>query len=121
MAKTKTENYTEEMTAEIVEAYLKGETYEQRAEIIAAQAAKHGKSVPSVRAKLTREKVYIPKEYKNKNGEKPTSKAEQVEALAKMLGVTIDKVDSLERGTMAALKTVVNGVRELIKLAEVNQ
>lgn len=50
--KAKTPNYTEEMTAAIVDRYTGGESVEDIAESI-------GKPVRSVRAKLVREGVYV--------------------------------------------------------------
>jgi len=65
---TKTENYTAEMTTELVEAYTKAETTEARLAVVTFYAEKLGKTVNSVRAKLTREKVYVAKVYTNKKG-----------------------------------------------------
>jgi hypothetical protein len=50
--KAKTPNYTEELTAAIVDRYTAGESVEDIAESI-------GKPVRSVRAKLVREGVYV--------------------------------------------------------------
>jgi len=53
--KAKTPNYTEELTAAIVDRYTAGESVEDIAESI-------GKPVRSVRAKLVREGVYVAQE-----------------------------------------------------------
>ena len=69
MAKEAKVNYTEEMTAAIVERYTSGETVETIAESI-------GKAVRSVRSKLVREGVYVAPEkgVKAKREEGPTKK-----------------------------------------------
>lgn len=50
--KTKTANYTDELTAAVVQRYTAGESVEDIAESI-------GKAVRSVRSKLVREGVYV--------------------------------------------------------------
>lgn len=69
MATAKRENYSEELTAAIVERYQAGETVEAIAESI-------GKAVRSVRSKLVREGVYVAAEkpVKAKREEGPTKK-----------------------------------------------
>ncbi len=69
MAKEAKQNYTEEMTAAIVERYQAGETVEAIAESI-------GKAIRSVRSKLVREGVYVAAEKpaKAKREEGPTKK-----------------------------------------------
>jgi len=69
MATEKRVNYTEELTAAIVQRYQDGETVEAIAESI-------GKAVRSVRSKLVREGVYVAAEkpVKAKREEGPTKK-----------------------------------------------
>jgi hypothetical protein len=69
MAEKAKVNYTEEMTATIVNRYTAGETVEMIAESI-------GKAVRSVRSKLVREGVYIAAEKspKSKREEGPSKK-----------------------------------------------
>lgn len=77
--KAKPANYTEELTAAIVQRYQDGETVEAIAESI-------GKAVRSVRSKLVREGVYVAAEkpVKAKREEGPTKKEllRDLEALA---------------------------------------
>lgn len=58
----KTVNYTPEQTAQMVADYQAGTTVETIAEAL-------GKTVRSVVAKLSREKVYVAKTYVSKTGE----------------------------------------------------
>jgi hypothetical protein len=69
MAKEAKVNYTEEMTAAIVQRYESGETVETIAESI-------GRAVRSVRSKLVREGVYVAQEKPkgSKREEGPTKK-----------------------------------------------
>ena len=60
-------NYTAEQTAKIIADYQAGVAVESIAQAM-------GKTVRSIVAKLSREKVYIAKSYVNKNGEKPVKK-----------------------------------------------
>jgi len=94
---TKTENYTAEMTSELVEAYTKAETVEARLAVVATFAERFGKTVNSIRAKLTREKVYVAKVYTNKNGVKPVKKDSLVGEIAKKLLITEEQASSLEK------------------------
>ena len=84
MAEKAKQNYTEEMTAAIVERYGAGETVEAIAESI-------GKAVRSVRSKLVREGVYMAAEKpaKSKREEGPTKKEllRDLEALAPNLPI----------------------------------
>ena len=98
----KAPNYTPEMTKEIVAAYEAAEGYDARAEVIANMAEKFGKSLASVRQKLTREGVYQKKEYATKAGGKPESKAAIVSDIADSLGVTDEQAGSLEKANNAS-------------------
>jgi hypothetical protein len=102
----KTVNYTAEMTAELVEAY-KAEPTEVT---VKAFAEKFGKTVKSVVAKLSREGVYVKKEYVTKNGEKPVAKAALVARLAELTGETEENLGSLEKATKHALEVLVNAL-----------
>jgi len=106
----KTVNYTPEMTKEIIAAYEAAEGYDARSEVIANMATKFGKSVASVRQKLSREGVYQKKEYTNKQGEKAESKAHIVGEIAALLGMEAEQVESLEKAT----KPVLLKVREAL-------
>jgi hypothetical protein len=107
---TKTENYTAEMTTDLVEAYTKAETSEARLAVVAFYAEKLGKTVNSVRAKLTREKVYIAKVYTNKKGEKPVKKDAIVTAIAGKIGMTVEACDSLEKVNKNVLVAIVKAL-----------
>lgn len=84
MAKEAKQNYSEEMTAAIVQRYTSGETVETIAESI-------GKAVRSVRSKLVREGVYVAAEKAPaaKREEGPTKKEllRDLEALAPHLPI----------------------------------
>lgn len=106
----KTVNYTPEMTKEIVSAYEAADNYDARAEVIANMAEKFGKSVASVRQKLSREGVYKKKEYANKAGEKPVSKAALVMSIADAIGLDAEVCDSLEKANKRVLLALVDAL-----------
>jgi len=105
---TKKENYTAEQTAELVEGYnaVSDQGQEARDHCVAQFAALFGKTPASIRAKLTSEGVYIAKSYKTKKGAKPESKALMVSDIARILGVSSEVVESLEKANKKALELV---------------
>ncbi len=107
MATEKTVNYTEEMTKELVAAYVTAPTDET----VKAFAEKFGRTVRSIVAKLSREGVYKAKA-KETAGKREMLKAEMVEEIAKALGVNSEKVESLEKATGPALKLVLAALAE---------
>lgn len=98
----KTVNYTTEQTAELVAAYSANPS----AETVAMFAEKFGKSVRSIVAKLSREKVYIAKEYTTKKGEKPVKKDSMADAIGSILGLSEAETDSLAKANKTALAKV---------------
>ncbi len=96
------QNYTPEMTAEIVEAYKSGETVEVIAE-------RTGKTVRSVVAKLSREGVYIPKT--KAKGTNVVRKAELITEIAFAIGTSEELIESLEKATKEALELIARAVR----------
>lgn len=99
MATEKRVNYTEELTAAIVQRYQDGETVEAIAESI-------GKAVRSVRSKLVREGVYVAAEkpMKAKREEGPTKKEllRDLESLAPHL-----PIDGFVNATKEAISALI--------------
>lgn len=89
-------NYTAEQTASMVADYKAGITVETIAESL-------GKSVRSVVAKLSREKVYIAKTYISKTGEKPVKKDVHADAIGAVLNLTESETESLTKANKTAL------------------
>jgi len=99
MAKEAKVNYSDELTAAIVQRYTSGESVETIAESI-------GKAVRSVRAKLVRENVYVAPEkgVKAKREEGPTKK----ELLITLSEVWPDApVDGLVNATKEAIASLI--------------
>lgn len=94
MTSEKIVSYTTEQTAAAVQAYAEGKTVEQIAETL-------GKSVRSVIAKLSREKVYVAK-VAPKGGR--VTKAMLISAIAVKFGVTDDALESLEKASKETLE-----------------
>ena len=99
MATAKAPNYSPEQTAQIVEQYQAGVTVEQIAQTM-------GKTVRSIVAKLSREKVYIAKEYKTKNGEAPVKKDAHADFIGSALNLSENDVDSLTEANKSALRAI---------------
>jgi hypothetical protein len=94
----KVENYTAEQTSEIVTGYQAGEAVE-------VLAAKIGKSVRSVVAKLSREGVYKAKAKAKAEGK--VTKADLVAMIAVKFDTDVAKLESLEKATKEALAVLV--------------
>lgn len=101
---TKTVNYTPEQTARMVADYQAGTSVEMLAETF-------GKTVRSVVAKLSREKVYIAKEYKTKSGETPIKKDVHADFIGEMLGLTEADTESLTKANKVALAKIADFIK----------
>ena len=95
----KTVNYTAEQTAQMVADYQAGITDEMIAQNM-------GKTVRSVVAKLSREKVYKAKEYVSKTGEKPVKKDVHADAIGAILRLPENDIESLTKANKSALKAI---------------
>jgi len=98
-------NYTPEQTAKMVSDYSNGVTVE-------SIATELGKTVRSVVAKLSREKVYKAKEYKTKTGETVVKKDELADKMADVFGLTESEADSLTKANKTALKKILDKFAE---------
>lgn len=101
---TKTVNYTPEQTASMIADYTAGVSVEQIALDL-------GKTVRSVVAKLSREKVYKAKEYVSKTGEKPVKKDVHADYIGEALGLTEADMESLTKANKTALKAIADFIR----------
>ena len=99
-AKTvKAVNYTAEQATDMVAAYLANPSQITVEKI----AEKMGKTVRSVVAKLSREKVYVAKVYATKTGEKVVKKDEHADAIGAVLKMTEAEMESLTKCNKTAL------------------
>jgi len=96
---SKTVNYTPEQTLKMVSDYKAGVAVESIAESL-------GKSVRSVVAKLSREKVYVAKVYATKTGEMVVKKDQQADAIGAVLGLTEAETESLTKANKTALAKI---------------
>jgi hypothetical protein len=96
---TKTVNYTPEQTVSMVSEYQAGVAVE-------AIALSMGKSVRSVVAKLSREKVYVAKVYTTKTGESVAKKDVVADAIGNVLGLTEAETESLTKANKTALSKI---------------
>lgn len=95
----KTVNYTPEQTTKMVADYQAGMAVE-------AIALEVGKTVRSVVAKLSREKVYKPKAYTTKTGEAVVKKDTVADAIGAKLNMTEAEIESLTKANKTALQKI---------------
>ena len=96
-------NYTPEQTAQMVSDYSNGITVE-------AIAEKLGKTVRSVVAKLSREKVYIAKTYVSKTGAPVVKKDAHADAIGAILKLTESEIESLTKANKTALEKIFSAL-----------
>ena len=101
---TKTVNYTTEQTAQMVADYQAGMTVDAIAETL-------GKTVRSVVAKLSREKVYVAKAYKTKSGETPIKKDVHADFIGEALGLSESDTESLTKANKIALMKIADFIK----------
>ena len=104
----KTVNYTEEQVKALVGAYDNAGSQEARDSVVETFSQSLGKSVASIRAKLSREGVYVKKERLSKDGSKVERKAEKVTRIAEHSEKPLEFFDSLEKATGAVLDELLN-------------
>ncbi len=112
MPTIKNVNYSVEQTAEMVSAYVANPT----AETVAVFAEKFGKSVRSVVAKLSREKVYVSKTYETKKGEKPVKKDSMADAIGSVLKLTEAEIESLTKANKTALAKIFSALANSVPI-----
>lgn len=95
----KTVNYTPEQSAKMVADYQSGVTVETIAESL-------GKTVRSVVAKLSREKVYVAKTYVSKTGAPVVKKDAHADAIGAILKMTEAEIESLTKANKTALEKI---------------
>ena len=96
-------NYTAEQTAKIIADYKAGVKVEDIASAM-------GKTVRSIVAKLSREKVYVAKQYVTKTGEKPVKKDVTADAIGAILRLSENDIDSLTKANKSALKAIFDAL-----------
>lgn len=103
-------NYTDEMVHRLHSGYDGSADEATRDAQVAHLAEELGKSPASIRAKLTREGIYVPKA-KAPAGKASVTKAQLVTAIAAELEVDEDVIGSLEKATKVALGKVLAALR----------
>ncbi len=107
----KTVNYTDVMVEALHAGYDGTASDEDRQAQVKALAADLGKSDASIRAKLTREGIYVALT-KAPAGKAVVRKAEIVQTIADLLEVDVDVVGSLEKATKVTLLRLSDALAE---------
>ena len=100
---TKVVNYTPEQTMQMVADYTAGVSVETIAQNL-------GKTVRSVVAKLSREKVYVAKTYVSKTGEPVVKKDAHADAIGAILRLPENDIESLTKANKSALKAIFDAL-----------
>lgn len=103
-------NYTNEMTKELVEAYLASD---KDYSVVELYSEKWDKSSKSIIGKLSKEGIYAKKEYTTKVGERPVTKKEMVFNVANLLGVDPDKIQTLEKMSKIELVFLISNIEKI--------
>lgn len=104
MMTTKAVNYTPEQTLKMVADYQAGTTVETIANEL-------GKTVRSIVAKLSREKVYVAKTYVSKTGEAVIKKDSVADYIGDALGLGEADTESLTKANKNALKAIADFIK----------
>ena len=112
-ATAKPVNYTPEQATKMVADYLAGVTVE-------TIALEMGKTVRSIVAKLSREKVYKAKTYVTKTGEKVQKKDETADAIGAVLKMSESEVESLTKANKTALVKIFNALANSVPMTPEN-
>ena len=102
-------NYTDEAVARLNEVYDGNDTEDKRDAQVAQLAQELGKSAASIRVKLTRERLYVPKA-KAPAGKATIRKAQLVTAIAQLMNEDEDVIGSLEKATKVTLYKVYSAL-----------
>jgi hypothetical protein len=96
-------NYTPEQTSAMIADYTSGVSVETIAQNL-------GKTVRSVVAKLSREKVYKAKTYVSKTGEAVVKKDAHADAIGAILRLPENDIESLTKANKSALKAIFDAL-----------
>ena len=120
VAAEKTVNYTDAQTTELVAAYnaVRETSHDERQAVVVQFAEKFGKTARSIVAKLSREKVYVPKEYVSKTGEKPVKKDAHADAIGAVLKLSENEIESLTKANKTALEKIWKALANSKPIAE---
>lgn len=113
----KAPNYTEEQTSTMVRMYIDvaSESEARRDEVVNEIAAMFNKSPRSVRAKLSRENVYVAKKPVAKDGSPVVRKEELVAELALQVGVDVDSAINMTKRDLKNVIAVIESLRDQIE------
>ena len=102
---TTVKNYTDEMVAQMVEAY----TAEPNRDTVDSLAQQFGKTTRSIIAKLSREGVYVAQPRTTKSGEPVVAKSELVNQIQEHFGI---ELPTLVKAGKADLQRLVDAISE---------
>ena len=113
----KAPNYTDSQTAMMVNRYIgvAGDSETVRDAMVLELANELGKSERSIRAKLSRENVYIAKTVKAKDGSPVINKAKLAGLLSISAGVDLPSAENLTKVDLKKLIVLIESLRDEIE------
>jgi len=105
-------NYTTSETKQLIDTYT-ANPCRKTVDMISIEM---GRSVKSVIGKLSKEKVYVKKDYTTKRGEKPITKLQMIDQLAGMLQGDQSRLQTLEKTSKLELQYLMVIVEDMIEL-----
>lgn len=108
-------NYTPEQTVQMVADYAAGKGL-----TVEAIAEKMGKSTRSIVAKLSREKVYVPKVHVRKDGAPVQKKNDTADIIGKILNLQENDVESLTKCTRVTLQAIFKALANSVPVTPEN-
>lgn len=105
-------NYTEEQTEQLIKLYLEAE---DKVTIIDELSVTFDKPKKSIIGKLSKEKVYVKRVYKSKNGRDPITKKEMIYKLAISIDADPELLQGLEKAPKLELKYLILKIDGLVE------
>lgn len=106
---SKTVNFTDTQTAEVVAVYTAAKTDEGRAQAVSDLASRFDKTVHSIRGKLVSEGAYVAKATTKAAKGEVTTKASLVNAIGILAGTSAN-LGSLEKATKGDLQALADAL-----------
>jgi len=116
------ENYTDVQVSRLLEVYDPKASQADRDAQVKALANEFDKPLSSIRAKLSREGVYVSKTKTSKvTGETPATKEKMVETLAGLVGCASEKLETVAKANKLAIQEIIDGFIEALAQADANR
>lgn len=107
MSKTPVANYSPENVITMKSVYGSAKTDSERKEAVSSLAKEIGKTVNSIRAKLSKMGIYVKPKPVSKDGSTSVRKADLINQISKEVGENADLMGSLDNSTKFVLEKIM--------------